>query len=294
MTGPSARLARLLPAACVCLTALHIPFAPAQTSQPDVQAGTELVDLSIFRASRTWKALQIAPPDDDRLSRFVADVMTTSPNPAAQKDARYPMIPILLDRCVDIPRQGELTPDQQQRAARVIRALERLFPERGFATDASEPADVRRQLDRVTDWFDTLTQDDRQLAKLIFTTDDGPFFGQPIDPAVLDGLRILDAQAIPESDGRLVLYHDVGAQEPIIAATFHGSDATPVSARRLSAAPLGKINKAEFAKDPEGRFVRVGRYGYKCNMRAEWDFGRKFMHLYLASSLEIRFYFISW
>lgn len=150
---------------------------------------------------------------------------------------------------------------------------------------ATDQASFGRGLQDLRDWFANLTQDNETLGAMIFTMDDGPFFGQQVDERRFNSWKRLQSSAIPGTRAKFVLMTDNRAPEPMIIGVMN-ADNSLLWARRYSN-DSGNLSNANLS---QASVKRVEDYGFQVNMSSGGESSR----VYLDEKLGLRFYYVSW
>lgn len=142
-----------------------------------------------------------------------------------------------------------------------------------------------RGLQNLRDWFADLTQDNKTLASMIFTMDDGPFFGQQVDERRFNSWKRLQSAPIPGTRAKFVLMTDNRAPEPMIIGVMN-ADNSLLWARRYSN-DSGTLDNASLSKSS---VETVEGYGFLAIMSSGGESSR----VYRDEKLGLRFYYVSW
>src|SRR5262249_9251221 len=69
---------------------------------------------------------------------------------------------------------------------------------------------------RLRDWFASLCRENSTLASMIYTLDDGPFFGEEVDANEYSKMKLVESAPIPNKRASFVLMTDLSKPEPMI------------------------------------------------------------------------------
>lgn len=271
----------------------------AESISADRHSSLTLPSFSIFEASRMWTLLKPEEPlvlqELEKLVSVLAESATESVGisggESVQKDPRYSMIPIILYKSRMLFEKNQWTEEEIQQGKAISRFFASVFDQPELEISQPDQQTFRTGLRKIKVWFEALCKDDHTLGMMIFTMDDGPFWGKEVDSSRLSALEKITFTPIPEKDANIVLLTDNLQEEPMIVAVMDKEE-NLVSAVGLTGEPVGIIeNVSLLNKQP---VQKLQDFGYKVSFVASWTYGNEFMHLYLDNFLHIRFYFVSW
>ena len=205
--------------------------------------------------------------------------------------ATYPFIPLVLYRSRHLFEKDAWSADEIELGRALAQFLATTFEHPDLEIKTSDPTAFRTGLERIRDWYAALCRDNKALARMIFTMDDGPFQGTDVDESDVSAMQKVNSVLIPGTRARLTLLRRAEQDEPMVIAALTDADAL-VSAVGLSGRPNGTIKTVEFADDAPVEELKG--FGYKVSLIADWTYGKEYMHLYLDGDLKVRFYYVSW
>jgi hypothetical protein len=257
-----------------------------------------LPSFSIFGLSPDRGQKEIEKPYTPKeLESFLAEVEKQSSNsggtnnPSVKKREKpYWIIPFVLYRSKHLFAKDAWTDDEIKEGQKISSFFARLVKRPDLQIEAVEQQSFREGLLELKTWFVTLCQDNKMLASMIFTLDDGPFYGQSVRKSQIVKMKKVASVQIPGKQFKLVLMKEQKATEPVVIGLLNQNNSF-VWAKRYSGKPVGTITSATLSK---GGVEKLEGYGYKCGLIADWTYGSEYSHLYLDEQLNLRFYFVSW
>ena len=252
--------------------------------------GFELPNFSIFGVSTVSKKFD-KPFDSNELEQFLEEIKKQEGEDKTVKEERpYWIIPMIFYRSRSLFSKKSWTVKEIEEGQLISRFLARLTDKHDLKIEASDQEAFKEGLARLRDWFASMCQDNKTLASMIFTLDDGPFFGGEVDKNQVSGLKVVDSVFIPDRQASFVIMTSRGEFEPIIIGV-QNEDKTIRWVKRFSGAPKGRISDAILQRPA---VVRLEGYGYVLLLMADWKYGHERSHVYLDESLNLRFYYVSW
>jgi hypothetical protein len=88
-----------------------------------------------------------------------------------------------------------------------------------------------------------MCKDNKTLASMIFTIDDGPFLGSDIDVSTFPKMKLIESAPIPGKQASFVLMSDGSQPEPMIIGVLN-EDKSVKWLKRFSNSPHGRITSA--------------------------------------------------
>jgi hypothetical protein len=252
----------------------------------------QLPSFSIFGLPTPAETTNIEKPIHSKeFEKFIASVERAKASKGIRKAPDYYwIIPIIFYRARNLFAKALWTKEEIKQGQEISAFLARLFAKPDLKIEKPDPESFRNGLKTLRNWFVSLCQDNRTLGLMIYTTDDGPFFGEHVDAGRISELRLQESVQIPDQQASFVLMTDRGHPEPVIIGVVN-ADGSVRWLKRYSGAPKGRITSATFVK--RTIFLLEG-YGYVCGLMADWSYGFEQSAIYLDDSLNLRFYFISW
>lgn len=265
---------------------------PSPSDAETKPSSLELPSLSIFGFSPST-----APDDFDKpfspaeLDKFLAEVKKSEAEyKRSSKNKPYWIIPMVFFKSRHLFSKGAWTFQEMEQGRQISRFFAELTGMPSLEIKASEQGAFRQGLVRLRDWFASMCQDNTTLASMIFTLDDGPFFGADIDIKEFPRMRLVESAAIPGKQARFVLMTDGSNPEPMVIGVLN-EDKSVRWLKRFSNGPKGRITEAELKKPA---LYKVEGYGYAVALMTDGTFGRERSHVYLDDALNLRFYYVSW
>lgn len=153
-----------------------------------------------------------------------------------------------------------------------------------FAKGAHEAN--RRALEEVVRWFHGLAASPRHLAGMIFTMDNGPYAGIPLDTGALEH-PVATKRLNEHVEVRLFELPD--REEPFAVQGY--VDGKLRWTRVISDSPDETVVDAAFLDQPP---EDLGTYGWQIHMSVSYEGGAEYAPLYVGAQGEFLFYFMSW
>ena len=293
-------------AAVVCLLIARLAvfgIAAGRGSQPqnpaDVKQANslELPSFSIFGLSENIPGID-KPIDAKDLEKFMAQVEKARSSQGRVRTANYYwIVPMVFYRARHLFAKNSWTIAEIKQGRDISLFFARLAGREDLKIGKPEvkierldQESFRQGLVRLRNWFVALCQDNRTLSAMIYTSNDGPFFGAEVDTGRVADMRVIESIPLPDQDARFILLKDRGQMEPIVFGIIN-ADNSVRWLRRLSAAPKGRITSAAFV---ERTIHKLEGYGYICALMTEWNGGMERGSVYVDDALNLRFYFLSW
>ncbi|NIT55911.1 MAG: hypothetical protein GWN00_06645 [Aliifodinibius sp.] len=263
----------------------------------------EFPGLEPFKASRMWAVLENTYSEIDNLDSIIVilkafaknqnksvemteemgyDVWPDEEDPAVfsggiQKRGSYFAIPWLMAILESLWGREEWGEDNIELANQVAQAL--TFNENApiveFTGDSKHNG---KELEKITEWFKSLTDDPATYGSMIFTFDDGPW--RPLSVEMQEFLPAVDSQSI--ASNCILRLIKLGDDKGVWGLQCKLQD------ELLWSAILSKVPDDEFSFTGEAP-TNLGDYGWKIHMH----FG-EYVHLYLDPEYRLLFYFTSW
>lgn len=274
--------------------------------------------LTIFKESRMWKVMYMVSEINDpleaedikalreycrkmnKVSKQTSETMEkmelTEPDedPTPARDFNYSMLPYVFYGIRHLYAK-ETWSEEEVRLGKVVGGLfAGMTGNKNLAFHETDPESFRAGLVKMTKWFEALCEDNRVLANMINTMDDGPFYGEDADHVDLIGAEEVGAAELLSEDGKLMLYRTGSDNNPMVLQHVN-KDGKVVWQKRLTSSS-GGIDSASFAtkKSDNKSFTTLGGMGYKIHMYVDWAFGYEYCHLYLDGKCRLRFYYLGW
>jgi hypothetical protein len=211
---------------------------------------------------------------------------STSPK---AKRSYYPIIPILIYSRQKLFLKTSWSQEEIEQGQLLGNFLSQLVDKPELKIEGADQQSFKQGLLRLKNWYASLYDDNQTLGLLIFTLDDGPFFGGPVETEKFSSMKLVDSEPIQGSDARFVLLSDENQQEPMIIGVLN-KDNSIRWLKRFSNPP-GRISKAALQKPGVHKIEKVG---YIINLMTSGSSGEEHSRVYLDESLNLRFYFVSW
>ncbi|AKG23132.1 hypothetical protein [Calothrix sp. 336/3] len=263
------------------------------SSKQTIKAGgIELPSFSIFGLSSSTVPREFDKPlTKAELDQFLIVMHEyEAKNQSSNKFKPYFIIPTIFYKCRNLFSKDSWTVEEIEQGQQVSIFLAKLTRRPDLIIESSDREAFRKGLIKLRDWFASMCQDNKTLASMIFTLDDGPFFGSDIDKSEYSKMRLVDSVSIPKKQSSFVLLTDGSKPEPMVIGMLN-KDKSVKWLKRFSNAPNGRITKAELQKPA---IYEVEGYGYTVALMTDGTSGRESSRVYLDESLNLRFYYVSW
>ena len=275
--------------ASLALGQRNTPLPPDKTTR---SASLELPSLSIFG----WDSSTVPKEVDKPFSLAELDQFLTktkkyeSENESAKNDRLYSIIPMVFYKSRNLFSKESWSIEEIEQGQQISKFLAKLADKPDLEIKSSDQETFRKGLVRLRDWFASMCQDNKTLASMIFTLDDGPFIGIDIDVSNFPKMKIIESAPIPGKKASFVLMADGNQPEPIVIGIVN-EDKLVRWIKRYSNSPQGRITDSWLQKPA---IYRVEGYGYAVALMTEGSSGTERSHVYLDESLNLRFYYVSW
>ncbi|MBA7628676.1 hypothetical protein ES703_36171 [subsurface metagenome] len=282
----------------IIVVLLSIPYSMCLAIDSDSTTfELKLPSFSIFQASRMWPVLEPEEPLDlQKLSGISEGIISVtkgveeSMDMEPMRDMKYFIIPLIFYKTRHLYSKTEWSPEEVKLGSNVSSFLADYVQNPNLRITGSNQHSFREGLEKLANWFSSLCKDNEILASMIFTFDDGPFYGADVSIVNLVDLESVDSIVLPRTNNRLFLKRIEGKNEPMIISLADSNNEI-VWQKILTASPRGKIRSAKFFEKP---VVEIEEYGHKVRLLVDWDYGKECCHMYLDESGNMRFYFVSW
>lgn len=274
-----------------------------QSNQPAnpataIQANSlELPSFSIFGLSENIAGID-KPITAKELEKFMAEIAKAKANPSRTRPANYYwIIPMVFYRARNLFAKNSWTIAEIKQGRDISTFFARLTGKEELKIGKPEvkiekldQASFRQGLVTLRNWFVALCQDNRTLAAMVYTMNDGPFFGADVDAERVAEMKVVESIPLPDQEARFILLRDRGPSEPMVFGIIN-ADNSIRWLKRLSAAPKGRINSAAFV---QRTIYKLEGYGYICTLMVAWNGSMERGSVYLDDALNLRFYYLSW
>jgi hypothetical protein len=255
-------------------------------------ASLELPSFSIFGLEQPMDAQnnkQSFGPTD--LNRFLADLdkITANIRPGQEK-SQYFIVPIVFYRIRHLFLKEEIWTDEEiEQGRRASKFFARLSNNPDLIIEASDQNSFRNGLAVLQNWFSALCRDNKTLAMMIPTFDDGPFEGVDVDVKDLSRMKLIGSAPFYGKQASFVLLTDESQQQPIIIGVQNEDKSIRWLKRFCN--PPNRITRAVLDNHA---IYRVKEYDYAVILMTTGSSGTEHSHVYLDEDLKLRFYFVSW
>ena len=282
----------------ILVVLLFIPYSVCSAIDSDSTSfELKLPSFSIFQASRMWSVLEPEEPLDlqemsdisegiIRVTKEVEESMDMEP----MRDMKYFIIPLIFYKTRHLYSKTEWSPEEVKLGSNVSSFLADYVQNPNLRITGGNQHSFHEGLEKLANWFSSLCKDNEILASMIFTFDDGPFYGADVGIINLVHLESVDSIVLQITNNKLLLKRIEGKNEPMIISLVDTNNEIAWQ-KILTASPRGKIRSAKFFEKP---IVEIEEYGYKVELLVDWDYGKEYCHMYLDESGNMRFYFVSW
>ena len=194
-------------------------------------------------------------------------------------------IPLVMFRSRRLFTQSSWSTQDIEEGQRISRFFARLVDRPELEIHSSNNAAFRDGLVHIRNWYANLCRQNTTLAAMIFTFDDGPYYGFALPQKRFSSLRVLQTMKIPGREEKFALMTDGKTAEPFFIGVLTQGGAIRW-ATRFSKSSGGIIDYAELGS---GSCDIIQNYGYQC-----YAFAGEVSSIYLDENLNLRFYFVSW
>jgi hypothetical protein len=207
-----------------------------------------------------------------------------------EKEPFYWLIPMVFYKSRNLFSKESWTVEEINQGKLISNFFARLTSKPDLSIEGSDQESFRHGLVKLRDWFASLCRDNKTLASMIFTLDDGPFFGGEIDTKAYPEMKLIESVTIPGKQASFVLMTDGNQPEPMVIGVL-SEDKSIRWLKRFSNKPAGRITEAELQKPA---IYKIEGYGYAVALMTDGSSGRERSHVYLDDDLNLRFYYVSW
>ena len=195
------------------------------------------------------------------------------------------VIPIVFYRSRRLFTQSEWSAQDIEEGQRISRFFARLTNKPELEIFSAQPGAFRDGLINLRNWYTGLCSHNPSLAEMMFTFDDGPYYGFPLPRARFSELKVLQSATLPGRTEKFALLTDGKTSNPLFLGVLAQNGAI-LWAQRLSREAVVPIGWAEMESDS---CKKIEGSGYKCYVRAGEG-----SNVYLDENLKLRFFFVSW
>jgi hypothetical protein len=197
---------------------------PKQANLEDLASRLEMTALAMARGKEA--GLEFAPPSDSKLDASLR------PHVAGATEVVAALVPLALMRLQPLWTTPAWSDAEVADASAAIEILSRLDGAPRPAFEKGEHARNRAGMEELVRWFDAQVAKPELYASMLFTLDDGPFFGLPSESAeVLPAIESVQLDHLTA----LALCRVERPNEPWVLQAVRGGK--PLWTRVLSAAP---------------------------------------------------------
>jgi len=292
------------PVICLLIALLTISGAVSgQANQPQNPAtmnqanSLELPSFSIFGLSENIPGID-KPIDAKELEKFMSQVEKARSSQSRMRTSNYYwIVPMIFYRARNLFAKSSWTIAEIKQGRDISLFFTKLAGREDLKIgkpdvkiEKLDQESFRQGLITLRNWFVALCQDNRTLGTMIYTSNDGPFFGAEVDASRVAEMKVIESLPLPDREARFILLRDRGQMEPIVFGIIN-ADNSIRWLKRLSAAPKGRITSAAFV---ERTIHKLEGYGYICALMTEWNGGLERGSVYVDDALNLRFYYLSW
>lgn len=253
--------------------------------------GLRLPSFSIFglEPSKDSKNME-RPFDPNELENFLAEIGKEEVRKERRKENEYYwIIPMVFYRIRNLFSKESWTAEEIIQGQQASQFFARLVKNPDLRIEKSDQDSFKNGLLVLRNWFAALCQDNKTLAAMIFTMNDGPYFGGVIDINDSLKMKLVESTPISGKQASFVLMTDDSQPQPMIIGVLNEDKSIRWLKRFTN--PPNKITRAELQ---EPALYKVEGYGYAVALMTEGTSGRERSHVYLDDSLNLRFYYVSW
>jgi hypothetical protein len=270
----------------------------SSNAAPVIQADSlELPSFSIFGLSENIAGID-KPITAKELEKFMAELEKAKANPSRTRPANYYwIIPMVFYRARNLFAKNSWTVAEIKQGRDLSYFFAKLTGKEDLKIGKPEvkiekldQSSFRQGLVTLRNWFVVLCQDNRTLAAMVYTMNDGPFWGADVDAEGVAEMKVVESIPLPDQEARFILLRDRGPSEPMVFGIIN-ADNSIRWLKRLSAAPKGRISSATFV---QRTIYKLEGYGYICSLMVAWNGGMERGSVYLDDALNLRFYYLSW
>ena len=225
---------------------------------------------------------QMPEAEMEKLLQAATEKSRGLPREIAKPDPISFVIPIVMFRSRRLFAQSSWSTQDIAEGQRISRFFARLTAKPELEIFSSKPAVFRDGLVNLRNWYADLCNRNSTLSKMMFTFDDGPYFGFPLPRERYSSLELIKAKKIPGRNEKFALFTDGKTAEPIFIGVLAPNGALKWAARfnkNSSVTINGAYLSDQFSETIDG-------YGFVCRVNQ--------CRIYLDENLNLRFYFVSW
>jgi hypothetical protein len=267
------------------------PASLAARAMAPQQESLQLPSFAIFGLPSSEENASIDKQVNAKeLNKFIAGVEKARASKGAVREPNYySIVPTVFYRARNLFAKQTWTKEEIKQGMVISAFFAKLFAKPELKIEQIDPQSFRKGLQTLRNWFVALCSDNRTLGLMIYTEDQGPFFGEAIDASRFSEFKLLESAPLGDHGARFVVMKETHQLEPIIIGVVNADDAV-LWLRRFSGAPKGHITSAIFVKR---EINQLGSDGYICRLMIDGSFGFQPSSIYLDSSFNLRFYFVS-
>jgi hypothetical protein len=280
----------LLTLLLLAMPALAQTKLPTASEKRAPENSLELPPFSIFGIFPEAPAAKFEEPlRAEELEKLLTQIKRLPSTSPASKRSYYVLIPFFMYSRQKLFLKTSWTQEEIEQGRLLGNFLSQLVDKPELKIEGADQESFKQGLLRLKNWYASLYYDNQTLGLLIFTMDDGPFFGGNMETEKFSSMKLIDSESIPGSDARFVLLSDENQQEPMIIGVLNKDNSIRWLKRFRN--PPGRISKAELQKPGVHKIEKVG---YIVNLMTNGSSGEERSRVYLDESLNLRFYFVSW
>jgi hypothetical protein len=271
-----------------CLSGQRSEPPPSQKKAGSLR----LPSFSIFGLSPSTVPKEFDKPlSPTEFDQFLTEILRReTENKIAKNERPFWVIPMVFYKSRNLFSKESWSIEEIEEGQQISKFFARLTGKPDLEIKGSGQQAFRIGLISLKDWFASMCHDNKMLASMIFTLDDGPFFGVDIDVDKFPKMKLIESAPIPDKQASFLLMTDGDEPESMVIGILN-DDKSVRWLRSYSNSPQGRITDSWLQKPA---IYRIESYGYAVALMTDGSSGTERSRVYLDESLNLRFYYVSW
>ena len=249
----------------------------------------KLPPFSIFGLEPSGSSKEVEKPfDAEELEEFLVAIGKKE-RKNQKENEYYWIIPNVFYQLRTLFSKEAWTDEEIKQGQQASHFFARLVNNPDLTIKKTDQASFATGLVALRNWFASLCGDNKTLSAMIFTLDDGPFFGENVAAKNFSKMKLIESAPILDQRASIVLMTDGIQPNPMIIGVLN-DDKSVRWLKRYSNPP----NRIAWAELQKPAIFKVAGYGYAVELMTEGTSGRERSSVFLDEKLNLRFYFVSW
>jgi hypothetical protein len=260
----------------VTLFASSLPPSPqlnALSAAPQNKRTAEALKLppfSIFGLEPSDNSKEVEKPFDAKeLEEFLAAIGKEE-RKNRKENGYYWIIPNVFYQLRTLFSKEAWTDEEIMKGQQASHFFARLVNNPDLTIEKTDQGSFASGLVALRNWFASLCGDNKTLSAMIFTLDDGPFFGENVAVTNYSKMKVVESAPISDQHASIVLMTDAIQPNPMIIGVLN--DDKSVRWLKRYSNPPNRIACAELQKPA---VFKVAGYGYAVALMTEGTSGRE-------------------